>query len=344
MQGPSPRRPAPRAPLKPPVSPTARSRRSVWPFAAALMLLILGAGGAWWWLHLPARAVVPTVLQPAPAPPAPIATAAVEGASYDELLAGRSDDWRVARLALNPKILVVEFPTLAAQGQALNRLAALLEKHTAPRDRVLGDEALARFIQQLGDTPETFYFGHDYPSEAVARFFTMAVNEQVRLNPQELRLGNLLLFSKMLREDNDRLVPDGERQAIVTFTALQADDPATKARETVDALQREATLRHELSHGEFFTNPAYREHCWNFWRALSDAERQLFRAFLTRQDYDPYNEELMVNEAQAFLMHTPDARAFASPLIGMSSAQLDSLRSRFREGMPPSIFSTIGAR
>lgn len=326
-------------------APVARHRAVLWASAAGLALLLAG-GGTWWWQqpHSARPGTVPAVLEPALPPPAPMVTAQAAGATYEELLAGRSDDWRVARLALNPKILVIEFPTLASQGQALNRLAALLEKNKAPRDRVLSDEALARLIQQLGDTPDTFYFGHDYPGEAVARFFTMAVNQQVRLNPGELRLGNLLLFSKMLREDNDRLLPSEDRQAVVTFTAPQADNPRTAVDETVDPLRRETILRHELSHGEFFTNAAYRQHCWTFWQKLSDEDRQMFRAFLTAQDYDASNDELMVNEAQAFLMHTPDPRAFSASLLGIPAALLEALRARFRENMPPSIFSTIGQR
>lgn len=307
--------------------------------------MLLAGGGTWWWrssLHAPvAKSTLASADTGAATLPTPITTAQTEGASYQELLAGQSDDWRVARLALNPKILVVEFPNLTAQGQTLNRLAALIEKDKAPRDRVLGDESLARFIQQSGDTPETFYFGHDYPAEAIARFFTLAVNQQVQLNPSELRFGNLLLFSKLLTEENDRLLANPDRQAVVTFTALQQDNPKTGVDETVDAQRRETILRHELSHGEFFTNAAYRQHCWTFWQNLSDEDRKRFREYLVKQDYDPRNEELMVNEAQAFLMHTPDPRAFSASAFGISQAKLDALRARFREGEPPSIFSTI---
>ncbi len=350
--GPGPQAPRPLHPAAapPPTAPApARARRSLpWVAACVGLALLLGAG-AWWSQKqrgpeaAPSAAALP--MREALPPPEPIATAQPTGASLEELLAGRSKDWRVARLALNPNILVVEFPDLTSQGQAMNRLAALLEKNKAPRDRVLTDEALARFIQQTGDTPETFYFGHDYPNEALARFFTLAVNQQVRLNEQELRLGNLLLFSNMLREDQDSLRPTpGPRQAVVSFTALQADDPRTPVDETVDAIRREAILRHELSHGEFFTNAAYREHSWRFWQSLSDEDRLLFRAFLTTQDYDPTNEELMVNEAQAFLMHTPDPRAFSARLFGVPEARLQAWRAKFREGMPPSIFSSIDRR
>lgn len=312
-----------------------------WRWIAVGALVLAAGGGLGWWLAGPA----PTAATALPggeavaALPPPIETAQAEGASVQELLDGRSDDWRVARLALNPRILVVEFPDLASQGRTLNRLAALIEKNGAPRDRVLGDEALARFIRQAGDTPETFYFGHDYPAEAVARFFTLAVNQQVRLNDSELRFGNLLLFSRMLREDNDRLVAADDRQAVVTFTAVQRDNPATPADETVDAAGREAILRHELSHGEFFTNAAYRQHCWTFWQNLDDEERALFRKFLVGQGYDPRNEELVVNETQAYLMHTPDARTFDAAQFGVSSERLEALRERFRQGMPATIFA-----
>lgn len=312
--------------------------------------MLLGAllvGAAWLWsaraptVDAPAAPTAGTAAAPPferASTPTPIATA-----GYDAMLGWRSDDWQVARLAENPAILVIEFPTLAAQGQALNRLAALIEKAQAPRDRVLSDDGLARFIQRTGATAETFYFGHDYPAEAVARFFTLAVSQQVRLNPAELRLGTLLLSAGLLIEERDRLVANPRHQAIVSFSALQRDNPATAVDESVDGARREAILRHELSHGEFFTNPAYRGHSWVFWRSLDDADRAHFRRFLTELGYDPSNEELMANETQAFLMHTPDSRAFSAQLIGIDAQRLRDLAQRFARDMPASIFSTIGA-
>jgi len=268
-------------------------------------------------------------------------TPAIELATYRQILANRSPDWHATRLAENPKILVVEFPDLAAQALALNRLAALIEKHNAPRDRLLSDESLTKFIEQAGDTSETFYFGHDYQAEAVAKFFNLAVLQQVRLNADELRLRNLLLEANLLREEGGQMVANPGHQAIVTFTALQADRPQTSVDEAVDAQRREAILRHELSHGEFFTNVNYRDHCWTFWQQLTDSDRSLLRKFLAGQGYDPHNESLMVNEAQAFLIHTPDDRVMNANLIGLSQSRLDGLRERFRQGLPSTIFSTI---
>lgn len=331
-----------------PTSPVALGERSgsrvvAWLLAAAAVLAVAAAVAIWIWPSATAPAVAAAPGEPSLAPVLSSETprAAIETLPYQALLANRSDDWRLMRLAENPKILVIEFPTLAAQGRALNRLATLIEKHKAPRDRVLSDEGLAKFIQQGGDTPETFYFGHDYPAEAVARFFTMAVSQQMLLNADELRLGNELLAAGLLKEESDKLIANPDRQAVVSFTAVQADDPQTKGDETVDARRREAILRHELSHGEFFTNAAYRQHCWTFWQQLPDHHRKLLTKFLASQGYDPTNEELMVNEAQAYLMHTPDTRAFSAEQLGISADQLARLRAQFAQGVPPSIFSTI---
>lgn len=94
-------------------------------------------------------------------------------------------------------------------------------------------------------------------------------------------------------------------------------------------------LLHELSHGLYFTSVAYRDHCWRFWRERMTAdERARFRSMLAAMNYDPANEDLVINEMQALLMHTPDTRAFSAQSLGLSPAQLADLRERFRRGWP----------
>ncbi|HSI57973.1 MAG TPA: hypothetical protein VLA16_10465 [Ideonella sp.] len=271
---------------------------------------------------------------------APAAPALAALASVGELLqdSGAAADWRLARLRSNPQILVIEFPGLHEQALALNRLAALTEKASAPRDRLLPDDELAALIQASGDTPDTYYFGHDYRGSALVRFFTLAASQPALLNAQEQRLRGLLLAQQVLAAEGQRLVGRAPPRAVISFTRPQADDPATPADETVDAQRREAVLRHELSHGQFFTRAEYREHCWEFWRnALSEGERERFRGYLSGIDYDPRNEELMVNETQALLMHTPDPRAFDAADVGLTPERLRSLQIRFGVGVPAGV-------
>nr|WP_316643690.1 hypothetical protein [uncultured Roseateles sp.] len=257
---------------------------------------------------------------------------AIPEATVEQLLAApKSSDWRVARLTGNTAVIVIEFPSLLAQGQAFNRAAAFLEKTRGSRDRVLSDAELQALVTSAGDNVETFYQGHDYTGINIARFFSLAASQQVTLNAQELRLRTLLLQEGVMREEGGAYTAFS-RQAVIGFSAVQADNPATKQDETIDPQRRESVLLHELSHGKFFTRSDYQQACWTFWKsALSDAERRLFRDYLARNDYDPSNEELMVNETQALLMHTPDTRAFSAATLGVSEAQLASFRARFRQ-------------
>lgn len=238
--------------------------------------------------------------------------------------------WPLVRLQSNPAVLVLEFPSLHEQGLALNRAAAFIEKKHSAGGQVLGDAEMQRLLARSGDSVATFYFGHDYSAEQLQRFFDRAQAQGLALNPQERRLQALLQAHGLLNVSNPSAA--GRNLALVSFTAIQDDDPATPSDEQVDALRRESTLRHELSHGEFFTDARYRRQCWAFWQhGLSEAERVRFRQLLSSMDYDPANEELMVNETQALLMHTPDQRAFNAGSLGLSSAQLEALRDRFRQ-------------
>ena len=253
-----------------------------------------------------------------------------------ELLASRATDWTLARVRGQPAVLVIQFPNLQQQGLAFNRAAALIEKTGASRDRVLDDRALKDLIKRSGDNEQTFYQGHGYVTEGLARFFTLAVAQRVVLNAQEQRLLKLLQEARSLSAQPVGYVAQG-LQSVVSFTAIQADDPRTPQDEGIDAIRRESVLRHELSHGLFFTDRNYSEHCWRFWRnGLSSDDRQLFRKMLARMHYDASNEALMVNEAQAFLMHTPDTRAFNAAALGVNAVRLAEMRRRFARDLPPS--------
>ena len=46
--------------------------------------------------------------------------------------------------------------------------------------------------------------------------------------------------------------------------------------------------------------------------------------------------QIMINEMQAFLMHTPDSRAFSAAHLGVDDVTLAILRNRFAKDAPPS--------
>ena len=354
----------------PHVPPAARAR---WRHAVMLALLLLAAaGGAWWQsgrVALPAASIAPTVAvqevatrQPTAPATAPAATPTAPGAitaaaptpvetapppstrttataplrSVAELLeAPASPRLRWSRFKANPAVLVIEYPNLREQGLAMNRLAAMFEKRAAHRDRVLSIAELDELMRRSGDTVASFYQGHDFPAAKVARFFTLAEMQRMALNAQEAQLRALLLEAELMQRGDGGIYRALGEQAAVSFTGVQPDNPTTAPNEAVDRVRREAVLRHELSHGEFFTTAAYRAHCINFWRkVLSERERRIFRAYLNGLHYNPGDDDLMANEMQALLMHTPDNRAFNAGDLGISEAALAELRIRFRAGEP----------
>ncbi len=329
-----------------------------WRWGAMLTLsAMVAASGVWWWQAghettapavlpaAPMHAPVPTPLPAAVTVPAttadmrsaPVAAVASPRlASVSDLLqAPAAPRLRWSRFQGNPAIVVIEYPDLRQQGLAMNRLAAMFEKRAARRDRVLSEPELSALLRRSGDNVESFYQGHDYPADKLARFFSLAAAQRIELNAQEMQLQSVLIDAELMRRSDAGIYHAEGEQAAVSFTAVQPDDPGTAPDEAVDRTRREAVLRHELSHGEFFTNPAYRAHSIRFWRSvLTEGERRMFRSHLKRLDYNPVDDELMANETQALLMHTPDSRAFNASNLGISEAALAQLRIRFRAGEP----------
>lgn len=287
--------------LRPPRRLTRSRRAGVWLVAIAA-LLACGIGTGWNWGRrgdgVPVRA-----------------------ADERAIFAHTADAPTVFRFTANPDVLVLDFPTLAGQGRALNRLAALVEKAGAARDQLLDAAALDTFIRASGATPDTYYYGHNYRAADVARLFSLAERDAVALTPEERWLGGLA------RQQG--WTSSKAKGALLAIPRVGAD-------EAVDASARATILRHELSHGEYFTVPAYATHVLRFWRdMLTDEERARFRAFLAGEGYNPGDDDLMANEAQAYLVHTPDPALFSADRIGLSAARLAALRAAFIAGMPP---------
>ena len=303
-----------------------RRRRAPWPLAAVIGAGVVLAG---WLLWPHPAAPPPTVVAPAPAhsPVLGVPAFRIELAAEDEISEHVATSLTVFRLADNPRVLVLDFASLREQGEMLNRVAALVEKAGMPRDHVLTDSELDAAIHANGDTVETFYLGHDYAASALARFFERADSQRITLDPQEEKLRTLLREEGWLTED---------------VTAGLISLPAVGSDPRITASVRGAILRHELSHGEFFSNPAYAEYVHDFWlKHLTGQERAGVRAFLAREEYDVGEEELMYNEMQAYLMFTRDPAFFTPERAGVTQLRLTELQARFFAGMPAGWLRTV---
>jgi hypothetical protein len=318
-----------------------RHKRAAVAASLVAVAVLLGGTAAWWfWPHsapphpvptasIPAPPVVATPLPPAasPAPPATAPAPAtppafeIRSAAETQIRNDIPTDLTVFRFADNPNIIVLDFASLHEQGKMLNRMAALMEKANLPRDRVLTDQELDAAILKRGDTVETFYYGHDYPAEALVRFFALADAQHIQLDPQEERLRALL-----------QQIGWSGPNAVGGLISL----PAAGSAPNVTVAARTSILRHELSHGEFFSDPDYAAYVHNFWLTkLTEAERANVRKFLATEDYDVTDEVLMYNEMQAYLMFTRDPQFFRPELVGLTPERLADIQARFLAGMRP---------
>lgn len=313
--------------------------------AAAVVAAAAGGGAAWWFLRPapPAPGIaVPAVPLPMPEtqrrteavpappsllpsalprPPAPALEVATPRRAFREILAQQVSEPTLVRLAENPRVFVADFPTLASQAAALNRVAALIEKAHAPRDRVLTEAELGRVIAATGQPAEHYYLGHNYRGEDLARFFALLTRQGLPRLPEEARIEAWL--AEMRRQ-----VPDGE-VALITIPRVGG---------VVDAASREAILRHEVAHGFYFVDPLFAGYVRRSWsERFPPAVREAFRRFLAAEGYDVTNEDLVINEAMAYLLFTPDPRFFAPAMVGLDAAAIEALRALLRPGVPEAL-------
>jgi hypothetical protein len=274
--------------------------------AVAATILIAGTAGWISWRAYP----------PAPRPePGP----AIEIATVTQVRLHAPTGLSVVRLAENPNILILDFASLTRQGHMLDRVAALVEKADLPRDRILTTEELDRAVQADGDMPSGFYYGHDYSAASLVRFFALADRTAMELTSDEALLRSLLAREGWLKP--------GLAAGLISLPGLGAN--ATITRGTRDAI-----LAHELSHGEYFSNPSYADYVHRFWlTTLTEQERAGFRTFLHGEGYDTANPEIVENETQAYLLFTMDPHFFRPSLAGLTVARRAELRAAFLRGM-----------
>lgn len=251
---------------------------------------------------------------------------------FNSILNNRSAQVTVFEYAGRSLIRIIDFPTLAEQGRMFNRVVALIERIGAPRERVLTNEELARFIRSVGKTENTFAYGNDFLVAELVVFFNLADLGGIPLNAEEIALRRFLTEQRLITYRNgfyQSITP----QAVILSIPQETD--GSNSGPPVSALARRTILTHEISHAEFYTNPLYANYCRQFWRnVLTEEQRTAFRKFLSKSSYNPDNEEMMVNESQAYLIYTPDPRAFNAKLLGLRDKDIETLRTKFWAGFP----------
>ena len=260
----------------------------------------------------------------------------VVSGDFDKIRQSQTDKPIVWQYADNPSIYVFDFPGLMLQGRTFNRITQFTEQQSKrePYPKVLTSAELERFIAAARRTQADFAFGHDVLVSELVQFFNFAQRDQVALYPEEIALRDFLVERGLMRNWRgfwQGLQPNAVILSVPQMQERKADEPKITegARYTI--------LLHEMAHAEYYTNPAYAKFCLNFVaEVLTQEQRERFIAFLSAMGYQVVgDDELLVNETQAYLMFTPDPKAFSAARLGVTPEELAAMRAAFVRGRPP---------
>lgn len=199
--------------------------------------------------------------------------------------AWRRDDFEVFAWAAYPRILVFDTADYTVQSRLFKRLAFYVEKRGF-RGRLLSNAELAG---------RHGWNAHNYDPEGLAAFFTAAERDGVELNPEELLLRDILCANDVIRPGAEGFEPG-------------AGGILSISQESPPPLRR-LLLTHEAFHGVYYEEPAFRAGVSAVWEGLSEVERSYWRELFSYLSYDPTDENLMINEFQAYLLQQPQAEA-----------------------------------
>ncbi len=259
----------------------------------------------------------------------------VASGNFETILNAQSKTLVVWKFFDNPKLFIFDFPSLTHQGNTFNRITQFIEQVQQRNGYpvVMSNTAFAQYLVSLRRTQADFAFGHDVLVSELVQFYNFADRDKIELFPEEIVLRDFLLqqgFIKLWRGFYQTLQPD------IVVLSIPQEQPQRENEPVVTELARRTILLHEISHGEYYTNPYYANYCRHFWKtSLNDGQRHSFIQFFKKYNYDVTSGDLLVNEMQAYLMFTPDSHSFNAKKLGVSEDNLQSMRMMFRQGKPP---------
>lgn len=252
---------------------------------------------------------------------------------FQTILESHNSDLVVWRYADSPNLFIFDFPNLTQQGRTFNRATQLTEQFNEPYKRVLSLEESLKYMESVRRSQADFAFGHDILVSELVLFFNLAERDKLEFLPEETVLRDFAFEQGLMRVWRgfyQAIKPDAVILSIPQTQAKRENEPR------ITDLARRAIFTHEISHGEYYTNPYYTKYCQRFWNeSLNKDQRELFKKFLSMYNYSINQEELMINEMQAYLMFTPDPASFSAKKLGTTDEDLEAMRELFRKGKPP---------
>lgn len=118
--------------------------------------------------------------------------------------------------------------------------------------------------------------GEDFNAEDLARFFNYMAKSKYRLNSLEEHLKENLVNAKILSIDDKGILKSRAQVAVLATTRDSS----------------EGSIRHEINHGVYFTDPQYRGRVSYYWNSLDPMKRAFVETTLKRISNGSFNPKL----------------------------------------------------
>jgi hypothetical protein len=230
---------------------------------------------------------------------------------------------RVFRWSGSPRVFLLAFSDAASQRRALGRVSMHLED---PEHR--GSIPAALPSGARGGVAN--YSGHNARVRSVCEFFNSVRDaDDAELWEDERMMMEALTAARLVRKEKDGKYTDVSRasggngaKGAWECEWYQFDESTPRNEACVlavcasgDVREVRDALLHEAMHGLWYARADFAEWCYGFYRseALSDEERGVWVEFLRELRYDVSDEEVVVNEFQAYMaterqLFGPDAK------------------------------------
>lgn len=269
--------------------------------------------------------VVSVAPVPEPAPPRIL--------SREEVFQAKAADRAFYRLDDDARVLVLDMPNVEDQSRVFGRLVIFIERASAPRHRILSVPEVKKWRIANKETLATLTIGNNIRANDFALFFNTARFQNEPITEDEKWLLDRLLEFGVLREAASGLVSVEPEQIVISAPQVSTVDGCPAC--VITQSRRELILRHELAHARFVTDQVYRNYVWWFWHnVMTASQRSSVSKYLQALGYDLNAPDLLVNEMQAFLIHTPESEYFSSRAAGFTQSQFTGLHAAFREKYP----------
>ncbi|MES2931985.1 MAG: hypothetical protein V4805_00635 [Pseudomonadota bacterium] len=261
--------------------------------------------------------------------------------SKDQIAASVTDTFTAYVLRGDERTVVLDFPNTLAQARMFGRVILFVERDGTSKTRVMPVPEVKSWLRQNAQTLDGLTMGNNIRVGEFTRFFNTARHQGEPLTGEEQRLYDWLVQMQLMREE-ELGVAIVEPEVIVVSLPQASTVPGCNSC-GVTLAQRKVVTEHELSHARFATDIPYQNYVNWFWmHGMNSGTRSKFTQFFRKRGYDATIRELLANEMQAFLMHTPDPAMFNASAVGITEAELTDLRDQFQAGLFPKQAATAG--